>query len=725
MNFGKGTSMSEPTANSGWGGGQPNGGPQGPWPGAQPHGQPGQAGQQPQQPQQAGGWGQPQQQGQSPQQPHQGYGQGQQGYGQPSQQQGQQWGAPQGQPQQQNGWGAPQQNPGQWNAAPRQGGGGLAVSTRQWITAAILGGVAYFGALIAAVLVGLLQLAGGKKTSFGLFVADLFSQVPAAFGGAKTQTISRDFGGQVSEASSQTVSFGVFIMAFSLVAVWLVGRQIGRNPAAGKGLPRLVLAAASGLVFSILNLVLGLSIQYRSDEGNYHAVSFGGVVLGLIAVGFVTYLALSPRGESLLPSSFRKAGSQFVEHVVLAGGLMSIAMFLYYGFTSKSRQFWWSFLEAIPGNGGFPWNIGNNFAMMHFGSLVEVSTGENDADMSSATVFSKDAIGDQVWIWIVAMVLMLVFLVWTSLRWRLRMGVSAPKQSWQSWALLPGMYLLGGLVLMILSIRSQSSTIPSLGGGESTSGGAIEMQGGWVFLIIGAVGALVEVISRYGADPILRALPAGLLAVVGLKTGADLAATRQYLISNRPAPRVQGGQGGPGGQQGWGAPQQGQHGAQQGWGQPQGGQQGQHGAQQGWGQPQGGQQGWGAPQQPQAPQAPQQGGQQGWGAPQQPAQPQAPQHGGQQSGAQQWGNPQQGQPAQPAQPSQPAQQGWGAPQQPAQPQAPQQGAQQGWSAPQQGQPGGQQPGQNPNHPAQDPEQAWGTPPQQPGQPGQNPWGGQN
>ncbi|MDR2256764.1 MAG: hypothetical protein LBE25_12305 [Arthrobacter sp.] len=674
-----------------------------------------------------------------------------------------------GQAQQQGSWQAPD---GAWQggaSAPARTG--LGVSGRHIALAAVTGVAAYLAAAVASAIVMLLQgLALDNKAGFGNFMASIPTWIAGSFGNSRI--LSYSMGDNTRSASWGAV--GVFVVAMTLLAVLFVGRALLRKAPVGKGAPRLALAAVTSLVFFALMLVLALTVHWSSSQTlgtqsatmSLKAVSALGIIIALVSVGFVAYLAFSLRGDALLPSSVRRAGSQFVEHVLVVGSVVSLVYYFVFS-ANVGKRGWLSFLEIVPGWGVVTSPTGSVTPFGQTPPATEVDPTVfmgflNGFNLSVFGAYNRGAgrwesmfAGGAWWLILVCLVMLVVGLLWASLRWRLRSGAvdAAPA----SWLTLPAIYLVGGLVILVSSITST----PDLRAEDKTVVGFVAP---WGFALVLLLGVAVEALSRFVAPAVLRSA-GGLRGLLGLGIEADWSAAQ-------PRPAAPAGWGSPqAGQPGWGqapaaqgawggqalggttAGQAGQDG-QPAWGgipaaapeQPAwGGGQPTAPAQPAWGTPPA-QQGapvppaqpeapaqpaWGVPPAQQAPSAPAaQPAQSAWGAP--PAQ-QAPSAPTAQPAQPVWGGgqpaapAQQGTPVPPAQPEAPAQPAWGVPPAQQAPSAPAaQPAQPAWGTPpaQQGTP---VPPAQPEAPAQP---AWGAPPAQQaqsgsaGQPAQPAWGGQ-
>lgn len=621
-----------------------------------------------------------------------------------------------GQGTQQQQWQTPD---GAWQGGAPAAAGGLGLSGRHLGLAALIGVAAYLVAAVASSIVMLLQSAAlGSKVGGGNFFASIPTWISGSFGNTRTLAYTQ---GDKTQALSWG-STGMFVVTVTLLSVLLLGRLLLRKVPVGKGAPRLILAGVTSIVFFALMLVLALTVHWGISQGegriSLKAVSALGIIIALISVGFVAYLAYSPRGDSLLPSITRKAGSQFVEHVLIVGGVYSLVYFFVYS-ASAGKRGWLSFLEIIPGwgvttmnifgsAGGGPAGGGGIDATAFMGILNGFNLSTFGAFGSGDSWLSVFGTGSW-WLILVSMLMLVIGLLWASLRWRLRAGQQSSPRSWFT---LPAVYLVGALVIFLTSISVGSVANFSAKSFEEGVRTVVGMVSPWSIALIAALGFVVEGLSRYLAPAILRSA-GGLRRFFGLGLDADWSS----LQGQRTAPA------------GWGAPQAGQPGsgqpaaAQGAWGgQPQGGQSAAQPGQPG----QSGQPAWGGGAQAAQPAQP---AQPAWGgAPAtQPAQPSAPAQPGQPA----WGGAPATQPAAPAQPQQPA---WGAPAQPeapAQPAwgspapqqnapaAPEQPAQPSWGAPpaQQAAP---TPGAQPPQPAQP---AWGAPPEPPA--ATPAWGGQN
>ena len=93
-----------------------------------------------------------------------------------------------------------------------------------------------------------------------------------------------------------------------------------------------------------------------------------------------------------------------------------------------------------------------------------------------------------------------------------------PDTSAAGWVILLVSYLVAGLLILVGSLVSASASVNFF---AEISGRVRISLVGWGFLVIGLVGLLVEVASRFVAIPLVRVLPAGLYSVITLGIAAE------------------------------------------------------------------------------------------------------------------------------------------------------------------------------------------------------------
>lgn len=494
-------------------------------------------------------------------------------------------------PQQPGGGQQPQNN--QYGGYPQQGGyqqGGpqqapkpspfQGISKDVYKKLGVVLGVGVGAAVVSALIFGFLFWAVyDENTSFGGYsVPDFmranffsFMHLPAA-----------GFRNALHYGGSTLAIIPLSISVLTLLAMWFFGRKLRATTLVSNWIAKLVIAAASGLVFWGVLVILSAIFAWAPGHGSAAwAGSFGGAVYTLVTVGGLVWFLLSPKG---IPDKLNiGVGVRLLlEHLAFAGvfalilGLIGV---LAAGEFAPKGILFVSILAGVPNV------IFSFFNTIYLGSLSN----------GYASAFGYSTY--QWWEVLIGVIVSIIALVIFAIRWAARGQAAAPMHAmWR----LPAIYAAGGLFMLFALYTGKDAGM--------TAGLGLA---GWNFMLLAVVGAIIEVLARFVVPASMGFLPGTLLSWinVGIPEGpqnfqqlGQVAQQRRQESQARMQQMQQQMQ-----QQGQQYPQQNPYGyGQQGGQAPMPPQQGQPGQ---FGQPQQGGQAPMPPQGGQAPMPPQQGGQ--------------------------------------------------------------------------------------------------------------------
>jgi hypothetical protein len=410
--------------------------------------------------------------------------------------------------------------PGSPVVAPAAPGGGASlpwwisgIPQQAWLRAALLGGLALAAGLIAALVTSLLSLRVVSNAADGL-VSVGGEEVGAQWFPGAIQLWGMGYlgglgGGLKAEVASVQMQGGVSAFFVPLVvplASWAVLRwlapRLGTPLTAPHWAPRAVLSAGAGLGAAVIVTVLTALIPITASASSSASISlrstsFVGFVGVWAIVGALVYFSLRPRGSGPWGQIVRDASATALWHLWTLGSVLAIAALVYVCVKSESGEPLLSITLLVPFLATALFQLAYLIPFTASGAAL---LGTSSATAASMSLFSEGVPG---WVWPIALVLALAWLVLASLRWRARRGL--PGTNPLEWLALPSVYLLLGLALLIVDRIAVGLTFGTSGGAAVSVAPAA-----WGFLVLALVGLAIEALSRYVAIPLLRAIPAGL-----------------------------------------------------------------------------------------------------------------------------------------------------------------------------------------------------------------------
>ncbi|WP_156351642.1 hypothetical protein [Agreia sp. Leaf210] len=275
---------------------------------------------------------------------------------------------------------------------------------------------------------------------------------------------------------------------------------------------RWITALTQGLSYSVLITVLALigSIAY-SSEGAMFSVTTASVSLFAGALVIMTLSAVigrastpgarreaKPFGVGLrLPAALSSALWIALGYAVAASLVVGIALII--GVTVQSGP-----RALLSAPLWLPTAAVDALAVMHFGQLSAGGTlmqAIGTGTPSSIWIGSADP-----WVVVVDVVLVIVLIAVAGTLLRV-LRASRPMAPVAAWASSVGAFALVGLLISLFGSVAASGSVGGFVSGSLTVGPAA-----YTFLLFAALGALVEVVSRYVAGYVLGVLPAGFVA---------------------------------------------------------------------------------------------------------------------------------------------------------------------------------------------------------------------
>ncbi|PPF62209.1 hypothetical protein C5E11_11715 [Clavibacter michiganensis] len=300
---------------------------------------------------------------------------------------------------------------------------------------------------------------------------------------------------------------------------------------------RWITALTQGLSYSILITVLALvgSIAY-SSEGVTFSVTTASVSLFAGALVIMTLSAVigrastpgarreaKPFGVGLrLPAALSSALWIALGYAIAASLIVGIALII--GVTVQSGP-----RALLSAPLWLPTAAVDALAVMHFGQL---SAGGTLTQTMGTDTPSSIWIGSaDPWVVVVDVVLVIVLVAVAGTLLR-ALRASRPMTPVAAWASTVGAFALVGLLVSLFGSAAASGSVGGFVSGSLTAGPAA-----YTFLLFAALGALVEVVSRYVAGYVLGVLPAGFVARLN-RVALRLASSTPPASLARPAVSV-------------------------------------------------------------------------------------------------------------------------------------------------------------------------------------------
>lgn len=411
------------------------------------------------------------------------------------------------------------------------------VTPTHWRAGAMLGGIGLAGALATSLVTVLLLLAGVYTVPdlpedgpdiLGTWFFWLFQLVGMGFLSPLGGEFATDAGTLGALGLSTSAYLAPLVVPVATVtAILTVGRRVHRDLALPRGSVRAVVAATAGLTLAaaVLLLVAVFPVSFDVDETtslSLRAVSvWGFLVAGVVGAG-AAYVRLGPPGERIVPTAWRQAAREVVEHLgglaLLGGAALTISLGASLDEGAAFVYLAIPILLPLLGLAGL--------AVASLSAItVSGTVGSILGDGASSDAFTMFSSGLPAWVRICVSMVTILAVVVAGIRWRARRGPITSTGT--DWAALPLTYGAFGLLTMAFGSLSVDVASGELGGFAGVVGPAP-----WTFLVLAALGLLVDIVARYAALPVLRVLPAGLgTALVG-RVG------ERRLSLDEPAPVV-------------------------------------------------------------------------------------------------------------------------------------------------------------------------------------------
>ncbi|MGO1320187.1 MAG: hypothetical protein ACTMIK_08045 [Galactobacter sp.] len=411
----------------------------------------------------------------------------------------------------------------------------LNIPSAAWIRAAVVVALLLGGSLLASGLIvafGLPQVPDEGLQLGGKWFPFLIQLLGMGYGAAAHMRLDADLAELVGLSGSVSgFAIPLLVPLLGLLAVRLFGCRIKGGITAPSWAPRLVLAVAGGLAFAtVVTVVSAIArVKIPFDEGgltnaamSVHTAGFLGYLYQFLIAAAVVYVVFLPRqGAGYWQRTVRDTVVTLAEHLVSLIVVLGLVLTIAAAVSSGEPKLLFFAPLLVPYLGTVGTGLANLVSLGYSNSasgndLLEEFTGPAGAQNESLSVFSS---AYPAWLWPVAVLIALVWIVVMALRWRVRRGLpGAAGTDPVSWVLLPGAYLLGGLALLITSWGSLTVKGAVEGFGESVSGSA-QMRihlAWWVFFVMALVGLIVEVASRWVAPGMARTMPVKLFGFLTL-----------------------------------------------------------------------------------------------------------------------------------------------------------------------------------------------------------------
>ncbi|WP_029150152.1 nuclear transport factor 2 family protein [Microbacterium indicum] len=413
-------------------------------------------------------------------------------------------------------------------AAPARPSFLAAITPGQWLSSLWLGGLALAGSLAVSLVTVLLAVIGISTSGDlpddvagmigGMWFAAVFQFVGMGFlspasariqPGENLEGVLGFFSPELAQVSgSVSVLVPLLLIPAGTIAVVLIfGRRVvGADVAASRG-QRFALAAAAGLGFALVMLLLQTLVPISATVPGIapvalRAISLWGVILMAVVGAGSAYVVLGERPRVAGP--WRDAAVHAVQHLGAYAALLGVASYVV------------AIVRAADGDGPvgamlllapvlLPFVAVDALTVGMFGLLIGSGSLTSFVGNSQTVGMFSDFL--PLWLRIVLPIVTVLVIVVAGLRWRVRAG--AARTGAVSWLVLPVAYGAAGLIVLAFGTVSAGATVASFAGFSGAFGPAP-----WAFLLFALVGLAVDAIARFAAAPIAGILPAGVVSVL-------------------------------------------------------------------------------------------------------------------------------------------------------------------------------------------------------------------
>ena len=293
------------------------------------------------------------------------------------------------------------------------------------------------------------------------------------------------------------------VPAGGIAAVAATQRFLGGNLRAPRVGARLMLAGLAGLAFATVVTILASAVRFRFSDTDFdvgrawaHAASIPGFFVAAVLVAAITYLLLLPQRGAILQRALTGIAAVF-EHVLGVAVLCALVLLvaaLVRGETDGAIFILFGLLTV-----GF-----FGFSMMHF--IPTVATSDEDIWAGTDEIFTM--FSAPVWMWITALIVLLLALFIVAVRWALRTRFHA-HAGW-AWIVLAATYLVTGILI------TTANGVYARFYMEDESMRISVHSAAWGFLVWLVIGAVVQLLAIYLMPRLVQRMPRGLVRVLGV-----------------------------------------------------------------------------------------------------------------------------------------------------------------------------------------------------------------
>ncbi|WP_346027771.1 hypothetical protein [Arthrobacter parietis] len=402
------------------------------------------------------------------------------------------------------------------------GGGFRDIGHSRWLSAGLAGVIAYGVTVFAAfavlllVALGLVLSAQDLQASLDEYVGvETPSDVGGAFlllalpfqlaGMAMMGALHADLGLNVLGMPLQigAVGWGVplALTGIAVLTLWFLGRRSARSQTSITSTQAWMLSAVSGLTLALVGLLLSFLLAVRISENGMSAVLtsaslplfFGALAIGTLGSRLGHHHGSATTHGLLQATARRRAGAE-----ILAGVRIFCLHYMAYTLVSGLVLFIFATVKGgaaaafsaplwLPTAAGWAYGIG------HLSSVSNATSQGTD----SMTVFDLSW-----WAALLLILLAITIAFVASIAWAAARASYRQREGWMSWAILPAIFLVGGLLITLFT-----SVVFGVRGGALSFSGTLALAL-WTPLIMGLWGAAIEVSGRYLAPVAVPFLPA-------------------------------------------------------------------------------------------------------------------------------------------------------------------------------------------------------------------------
>lgn len=341
------------------------------------------------------------------------------------------------------------------------------------------------------------------------------------------------------EGASMGLIFPLYLpLACGILTAWLLGRKLSSPLTVDNRAVQWLMAVLAGLAWAVAALIFTAITVVRTDVPLFLStiqMRLTGVSFALVAVAFLVGLltvaaALNPRVTQPAPGRVVTTAERYAPGLLQVLRPISIHALVFCALAGLALVIY-AFVEGGAAAGfsavlWLPMAAGMLFVLSHLSAVTMTGVGGwlSEASGSSNVAYLWTDGDIPVWAVVLLILLALISAVCAALSWaHVRPVDQRVAGTVQSWAVLPAVYFLLGLLVMWL-LRASGQ----LGGLLGFDGFLAVRPVAWTCLVFLLWGAAIEAFSRFVAPAFVGSLPAGVNRAL---RGSDRARGRAAVVA--------------------------------------------------------------------------------------------------------------------------------------------------------------------------------------------------